>query len=604
VIDERNTRAEAAQIEFFERCHERFLAATEAAGAHHYVYRVAGTTVRLSFAGEALVPYVTPALEHLRIAGVDHPPDVTLCIWDSRSTSIGMVPAPCPRESFTDRGEIWGFHSDRIKIAFHWIECSVNVMDHARSTGIFWVPAAEALPYWAHAAPLRTLFHWWMERNGCQLLHAAAVGTADRAVLLTGKGGIGKSTAALSCLQSGLYYLADDYLVVRLEPEPRVCSLYCTAKLNPDQVAEFPALSELVRNAERLDREKAVLYLYPQFESRIVAEMPLKAIVVPQLADLDEHRFIPAPIWKIQRDTSFTTMCQLPHVGRHTHELIGRLSCAVPGYTFEVGKDLSTIPHAVSGLLERLPDPPASDQAHPRGAAESSNKPLITVVIPVFNGERFIEDAVSNVLSQHYPALELIIVDDGSTDRTAEIVSQLPCDIRYFKQANAGPASARNRGIRDASGEFIAFLDVDDLWPDNNLNFLVDELLRHPDVDVALGYDQLVGKDPRNGDYEYIGNPKEAFQHSIAAAMYRKSVFDKVGLFDAALIFGEDSDWFNRARELSVKVRRIDGVTLLVRRHDRNMTRGKTPVELNMLRVFKKALDRRRAQEAASKETP
>ena len=186
-----HAKTEAFQIDFFQRCYERFLNATATAGELRRCYRVAGTTVQLVFAGETLVPYIAPALEHLRIPDVDHLPDLTLCIWDSETTSIGMAPPPCREESFTARGDIWGFTSSRIKTAFHWIEYSVNLMDHSARTGIYWVQRAATLPYWVHAAPLRTLFHWWMEKNGCQLLHGAAVGTDDGAVLLAGKGGIG-----------------------------------------------------------------------------------------------------------------------------------------------------------------------------------------------------------------------------------------------------------------------------------------------------------------------------------------------------------------------------------------------------------------------------
>ena len=197
----RTQKTESEQLDFFERCYEKFLRAKETAGEFHHFCRVGGTNVRLMFAGESLVPHLTLALEHLRIPKVNSP-DLTICIWDSDSTSVEMVPPPFKWESFTYRGDIWGFNSTRIKTAFHWIEYSVNLMDHATNTGIYWVQKAETLQYWVHAKPLRTLFHWWMEKNGCQVLHAGAVGTQEGAVLLTGKGGIGKSTTALSCLRS------------------------------------------------------------------------------------------------------------------------------------------------------------------------------------------------------------------------------------------------------------------------------------------------------------------------------------------------------------------------------------------------------------------
>jgi glycosyltransferase involved in cell wall biosynthesis len=219
----------------------------------------------------------------------------------------------------------------------------------------------------------------------------------------------------------------------------------------------------------------------------------------------------------------------------------------------------------------------------------------VSVIIPVYNGERFVADAIGSVLAQNYPALEIIVVDDGSTDGTEDAVRRMPFEVHYFKQPNLGPAAARNRGVRDASGDFVAFLDVDDLWPENTLNTLMNELLRHPQLDLVQGYSQVTEFVEGSG-YEYRGNPMESFPYSIATALYRKRVFDRVGLFDKTLIFGEDTDWFNRANELGVPMKRLDLVTLVVRRHGRNMTQEKTPVELNMLRVFKKALDRKRGE--------
>jgi hypothetical protein len=177
-----------------------------------------------------------------------------------------MIPPPCTVDCFTDRGDIWGFNSTRIKAAFHWVEDSVNLMDLDTNIGVFWVQKTKSLPFWVYASPLRTLFHWWMEKNGCQLLHAAAIGTERGAVLVTGKGGVGKSTTALSCLEAGLFYLADDYVIARLEPEPTVYSLYSTAKLNADHIDKFPNLSKYVCNMQKLDQEKAFMFLYCPFE--------------------------------------------------------------------------------------------------------------------------------------------------------------------------------------------------------------------------------------------------------------------------------------------------------------------------------------------------
>src|SRR5262249_45606561 len=151
--------------------------------------------------------------------------------------------------------------------------------------------------------------------------------------------------------------------------------------------------------------------------------------------------------------------------------------------------------------------------------ARPKDLPLVSVIIPVHDGERFVAEAVNSVLAQDYPALEIIIIDDGSTDGTEAAVRALPCQVHYFKQPTQGPAAARNRGIRDASGDFVAFLDVDDLWPKHALHTLVGELLRRPELEVARGYSQVMEYDPAANTWEYRGNPKESFPYSIACGV-------------------------------------------------------------------------------------
>lgn len=591
----KHQKSEAERKFFFNRSYERFLQAVSAAGENNFYYRIGNTNVCLKFAGDRLVPYMTRALEHLRLKDVGAA-DFIICIWDSESSGVNMLPPPCSTDCFTDRGDIWGFNSSRIKVAFHWIENSVNLIDFEKRIGIYWVNTAKQLPYWVYASPLRTLFHWWMEYNGYQLLHAAAVGTGDGAVLITGKGGVGKSTAALSCLQAGLFYIADDYLITKLEPVPSVVSLYCTAKLNAGHIHNFPGLTGFINNTEKLDQEKAVLFLNGELSSSLMIEMPLKAILTPQISGQADSNIKSVSRWDIQRAMSFTTMSQLPYVGRHTHEFISKLASSLPHYILEVGKDFTRIPAAISEFLSDSDNFSVVKDTEPWSLCRKDERPLVSVIIPVFNGENFIKEAVENVLSQKYPALEIIIINDGSTDGTEAIVKQLPIDVRYFTQDNSGPAAARNKGIRDASGEFITFLDADDLWPENNLNIMVDEMLRNPDMDVIRGYAQLMEFNNENGCYEYTGNPKESFPHYIGAAIYRKSAFEKVGLFDHTLRFGEDADWFLRATEMKLNIKRLEETSLFVRRHGGNMTEGKNLVELNLLKISKKLVERRKKQ--------
>jgi GT2 family glycosyltransferase len=551
---------------------------------------VAGCLLQLRFAGKPLAQSFVPALAHLTVEP-QRAPDFTLLVWDSDSTGVPMIPPPCKHESFTDRGDIWGMTSERIRSAFHWSEYSVNLLDVERGVGIFWVQSATALPYWTSASPLRTLLHWCLSQTGAQLLHAAAMGDDRGAVLLTGKGGVGKSSAALSCLEAGLRYVGDDYLVVRLEPVPTVFSLYGTAKLDRDQSERFPGLRPLITNPIRVPGDKAIIRLFPERSAQLARTLPLHAIATPRFAESEATSIAAAEPIRLERAAAFTTLSQLPHAGRATHEFVHRLVAALPGLELGLGSDLRGIPAAIQSILAQSPAELRALQPLSviNGAQEA---PLISVIIPVYNGARFLEEAVNNVLAQQYPALEIIVVDDGSTDDVAGALTKLPVDVRYFRQENAGAAAARNRGIKDASGDLIAFLDVDDLWPGNNLRVLLEVLTRDATADVAHGRGQLTQYVP-GGTGEYVGNPGESFPYYIGAGLYRRRAFEKVGLFDAELRYGEDSDWFNRAYERKLPIHQLNEVTLFVRRHDRNMTRGKTLVERNLIRIVKKQLERR-----------
>ena len=594
LVVDRPTLTEAEQQAFFAA----MLAATRTAqGRQAEITRnivVAGVRIRLRFSGAAVHDALIGPLLHLLDEHADTPAEVTFNIWDSASTGVGVPDPPCSRDHFTDRGDIWGMESERILSAFHWLECSVALMDTQSLEGIYWIDDAAALPYWSKASPLRTLLHWAMQQFDRQLLHGAVVGTDHGGVIITGIGGSGKSTTALTCLEAGLTYLGDDYVVVALDPAPVAFSLYCTAKLNDDQAAAFPRLLPLAqaRTGPRghSEPEKTVLRLHPAKADHIRDSIPLRAILAATIGDQEDTSFLPADLYSTQRSAAFTTLAQLPRAGRWSHEFIGRLCQSLPRFELRLGRDLAAIPDAIRTFLADVPGNAAAQGATPAAA------PLISVIIPVFNGARFLPSAMRSVLAQNYPSLDIIVIDDGSKDDVAAAVRSLPVDVRLFRQDNAGPAAARNRGIREATGELLAFLDVDDEWPAGNLLHMSNVLAANPNLDVVIGHGQLMRANADGRAKDFVGSPLESFPWYIAAALFRRDAFAKIGRFDASLRFGEDIDWFNRAEEAGLGIERLPNISLLVRRHGGNMTHGKSVVELNKLRVLKKVLDRQRGQ--------
>lgn len=231
--------------------------------------------------------------------------------------------------------------------------------------------------------------------------------------------------------------------------------------------------------------------------------------------------------------------------------------------------------------------------------------PLVSVVIPVFNGEAFLREAVESVLAQKYSPVEIIIVDDGSTDGTEAVARSLPETVRYLHQSNQGPAAARNRGIEHAQGSLIAFADADDLWPEGKLELQLPYLLRDPAIEIVMGRIQQVRLSKTvDGETQAQEFAEPAFSVNLGSAVIRKSVFERVGLFDETMRYSEDVDWFMRAREGGAAIITIDAVTLLYRQHEQNMTRGKSTSELNVLKALKRSLDRRRERTGSATALP
>ncbi len=224
------------------------------------------------------------------------------------------------------------------------------------------------------------------------------------------------------------------------------------------------------------------------------------------------------------------------------------------------------------------------------------NNPLTSVIIPVYNCDRYLPEAIESVLNQTYQQFEIIVVDDGSTDKTAQIATIFSDKIRYVYQENSGPSTARNTGIKIAKGEIITFLDADDLWSQNKLQLQLAYLGENPSQEVVIGctqFMQLTLGDERQ-KFAEIGEPRIFL--NLGSAIFRKSVFEQVGLFDETLRYSEDVDWFNRARESAIAILMHQEVVLFYRQHEQNMTRNKVANELNVLKVLKRSLDRRRSK--------
>lgn len=202
-------------------------------------------------------------------------------------------------------------------------------------------------------------------------------------------------------------------------------------------------------------------------------------------------------------------------------------------------------------------------------AGGGTDAPLVSVIIPAYNAEAYVLEAIRSVQAQDYAPLEIVLVDDGSRDRTVERVRAAAPEVRIVSQPNAGVAAARNTGLREARGEYICFLDADDGWFAGKLAAQVDYLARHPDTGLVYHH-WLVWEADADGVFRLPAQPAPVTPGEIVPALsgwiYTKLLFDcivhtstvmirreiaaAVGFFDTALVAGEDYDYWLRTSRL------------------------------------------------------
>ena len=222
-------------------------------------------------------------------------------------------------------------------------------------------------------------------------------------------------------------------------------------------------------------------------------------------------------------------------------------------------------------------------------------RPSVSVIIPAFNGQEYLAEALASVAAQSHPDLEIIVVDDGSTDRTAEIAQTFDDRrVRYVYASRSGAALARNRGVGLARGELLAFLDADDVWTHDKLRLQVASLERGDGDMIFTRVEQFVGPNPFQSGAPQ--QPPTTGQPGICATtlLMRREAFERVGFFDGECRLGEFLDWYARAVDLGLKPAVLPEALAGRRVHETNQGRGNRDRASEYARVMKRVLDRRR----------
>ena len=224
----------------------------------------------------------------------------------------------------------------------------------------------------------------------------------------------------------------------------------------------------------------------------------------------------------------------------------------------------------------------------------TDDTPLVSIIMPVYNGEKYVNQSLESLFKDVYRPIEVIAVDDGSSDNTAHIIGQYE-NVRYVYQVKEGVASARNKGIAVSRGAIIAFLDCDDIWQPDRLTATVSYFQQHPEIGYVLGKQMMFvepGCDvPPWVKPEWLKEPQDASNTGVLVA--RRVTFDRVGLFNMD-IGGEDTEWLVRASEAGVPMARLSEVVLHRRIHGENLSIQMLKMrKTNLMKIARESILRR-----------
>ncbi|OYU93649.1 MAG: hypothetical protein CFE21_19655 [Bacteroidetes bacterium B1(2017)] len=224
-------------------------------------------------------------------------------------------------------------------------------------------------------------------------------------------------------------------------------------------------------------------------------------------------------------------------------------------------------------------------------ATEKIVNPLISVIIPVYNGEKHLKEAIESVLNQGHDFIEIIVINDGSLDNSHKIINSFKGKIRAYSQVNSGVASSRNLGISKAKGLFITFLDQDDYYPLGRFNNFLKTYRKSKEL-IFIGHTQYIFEDEK-AKLRWPNLPKNniTFVKLLGASIFHKTVFTDYGLFIPELQSGDDIEWFYRLNQSGEEINKSEDVVLFYRQHSSNVSADKKQVDKYLLSSLKYILD-------------
>ena len=311
-------------------------------------FKIGLSTVRI-ISDTLFAKKMTHALDHLRIESPNEY-DFTVCLWDMKNMNQKL---PKFDWDILNQNGYKGVSCPPVYLHYFESIDALSLINTQKKRAHYVVKDAKSLPWWVEASPLQVIINVMAQEKGVQLAHTAAIGNEAGAVLLTGKGGSGKSTTTLTCLREGFHYIGEDYCLLQPGETPYVYSLYQSAKWEKNTRILYPEYEPYIQNTEVANSEKALVYYQDIFPKKIKIASPVCAIISLNRESNKHPKLERATNTQALKDLMMSTLFQLPLYHPKSMSVLKSFVSKVDCYNLTLGTNLKENALLIQNILEK-----------------------------------------------------------------------------------------------------------------------------------------------------------------------------------------------------------------------------------------------------------
>ena len=307
--------------------------------------------VKLNFLEDTLMPVFYKAFQHLESANA-HVDGLNIYFWTDNNEQLMPDRVPWDLNDRHHLGLIETYTDERYFTLHQPGSNAIYMYDAQSKSAYYWISEVADVPYWESDFPLRMIFHWWLKDTAYQPVHAAAVGTEKGGVLLVGKGGSGKSTSALKCVNSTLKIAGDDYVLLDCEKH-QVYSLFSLTKADRRSLDLLPLMKLDPAHLLEPKDGKYRIMLFPEYQSSLIRQMPVKATLMPRITGDKKTTIVPCQEGDAMMALAPTTLFQLPGLRKEAFAKMSGFVRSSRSYFLNIGEDSDKLPEILEEFINQ-----------------------------------------------------------------------------------------------------------------------------------------------------------------------------------------------------------------------------------------------------------